>query len=102
MSVKISELPLLSDLADNDVLAGVDTSANATKKIELTTLKNYIDTNTTYTAGTNIDITNNVVSAPNVYNKTEVDEIIEEKDKEIKELQEELDAVSTIYLNKSW
>ena len=90
MSVKISELPLLSDLADNDVLAGVDTSANATKKIELATLKDYIDTNTTYTAGTNIDITNNVVSAPNVYNKDEMDSQIEE-------LQSEVDSLNTIY-----
>lgn len=90
MSVKISELPLLSTLSDNDILAGVDTSENVTSKVELATLKNYIDTNTTYTAGTNIDITNNVVSAPNVYNKSETDEQIEK-------LQEELDAVSTIY-----
>ena len=90
MSVKISELPLLSDLADNDVLASVDTSANATKKIELATLKDYIDTNTTYTAGTNIDITNNVVSAPNVYNKNEMDSQIEE-------LQSEVDSLNTIY-----
>lgn len=90
MSVKISELPILDSLADNDVLAGVDTSANATKKIELATLKDYIDTNTTYTAGTNIDITNNVVSAPNVYNKDEMDSQIEE-------LQSEVDSLSTIF-----
>ena len=90
MSVKISELPILDSLADNDVLAGVDTSENATKKIELATLKDYIDTNTTYTAGTNIDITNNVVSAPNVYNKDEMDSQIEE-------LQSEVDSLNTIY-----
>lgn len=69
MSVKISELPVLDTLADNDVLAGVDTSANVTKKVAISTLKNYIDTNTQYTAGTNIDITNNVISAPNVYSQ---------------------------------
>ena len=108
MSVKISELPILSSLADNDVIAGVDTSANVTSKIEMVTLKNYIDTNTQYTAGTNIDITNNVVSAPNVYNKTETDGLIdnleanineqlEEKDEQIEELQSEVDSLSTIF-----
>ena len=108
MSVKISELPILDSLADNDVIAGVDTSANVTSKIEMVTLKNYIDTNTQYTAGTNIDITNNVVSAPNVYNKTETDGLIdnletsvneqlEEKDEQIEELQSEVDSLSTIY-----
>lgn len=90
MSVKISELPLLSTLADGDVLAGVDTSENTTSKIQLSTLKDYIDTNTTYTAGTNIDITNNVISAPNVYNKDEMDSQIEE-------LQNEVDSLSNIY-----
>lgn len=45
MSVKISELPLLSTLSDNDVLAGVDTSADTTKKIELSTLKEYTNAN---------------------------------------------------------
>lgn len=90
MSVKISELPLLSTLSDNDILAGVDTSENVTSKVELATLKNCIDTNTQYTARTNIDITENVISAPNVYNKNETDE-------QIKQLQEKLDAVSTIY-----
>lgn len=45
MSVKISELPLLSTLSDNDVIAGVDTSADATKKIELSTLKEYTNAN---------------------------------------------------------
>lgn len=80
MSVKISELPILSSLADNDVIAGVDTSANVTSKIEMATLKNYIDTNTQYTAGTNIDITNNVVSAPNVYNKTETNNLLNAKE----------------------
>lgn len=97
MSVKISELPILDSLADNDVIAGVDTSANVTSKIEMATLKNYIDTNTQYTAGTNIDITNNVVSAPNVYNKTETDELLEEKDEQIEELQSEVDSLSTIF-----
>ena len=108
MSVKISELPILDSLADNDVIAGVDTSANVTSKIEMATLKNYIDTNTQYTAGTNIDITNNVVSAPNVYNKTETDGLIddletnineqlEEKDEQIEELQSEVDSLSTIF-----
>ena len=97
MSVKISELPILSSLADNDVIAGVDTSANVTSKIEMATLKNYIDTNTQYTAGTNIDITNNVVSAPNVYNKTETDAMLEEKDEQIEELQSEVDSLSMIY-----
>jgi len=101
MSVKISELPILASLADNDVIAGVDTSANVTSKIEMATLKNYIDTNTQYTAGTNIDITNNVVSAPNVYNKTETDGLIEnlkdEKDEQIEELQSEVDSLSMIY-----
>ena len=76
MSVKISELPLLDSLADNDIIAGVDTSADVTSKIEMSTLKDYIGSNT-YTAGTNIDITNDVISAPNVYNKTEVDDLIE-------------------------
>ena len=57
MSVKITELPILDSLADNDVIAGVDVSGNVTSKIEMSTLKNYIDTNTQYTAGTNIDIT---------------------------------------------
>jgi len=90
MSVKISELPILASLADNDVIAGVDTSANVTSKIEMATLKNYIDTNTQYTAGTNIDITNNVISAPDVYNKDEMDSQIEE-------LQSEVDSLSTIY-----
>ena len=80
MSVKISELPILDSLADNDVIAGVDTSANVTSKIEMATLKNYIDTNTQYTAGTNIDITNNVVSAPNVYNKTETNNLLNVKE----------------------
>ena len=97
MAVKISELPILDSLADNDVIAGVDTSANVTSKIEMATLKNYIDTNTQYTAGTNIDITNNVVSAPNVYNKTETDELLEEKDGQIEELQSEIDSLSMIY-----
>ena len=101
MSVKISELPILDSLADNDVIAGVDTSANVTSKIEMATLKNYIDTNTQYTAGTNIDITNNVVSAPNVYNKTETDGLIDnlkdEKDEQIEELQSEVDSLSTIF-----
>ncbi len=97
MSVKISELPILDSLADNDVIAGVDTSANVTSKIEMATLKNYIDTNTQYTAGTNIDITNNVVSAPNVYNKTETDELLEEKDEQIEELKSEVDSLSMIY-----
>ena len=108
MSVKISELPILDSLADNDVIAGVDTSANVTSKIEMATLKNYIDTNTQYTAGTNIDITNNVISAPNVYNKTETDGLIdnletsvneqlEEKDEQIEELQNEVDSLSTIF-----
>ena len=73
MSVKISELPVLSTLADDDILAGVDTSANVTSKVTLSTLKDYVDTNTTYTAGTNIDITNNVISAPNVYSISETD-----------------------------
>lgn len=90
MSIKISELPILDSLADNDIVAGVDVSGNVTSKIEMVTLKNYIDTNTQYTAGTNIDITNNVVSAPNVYNKTEMDEQIEE-------LQSEVDSLSTIF-----
>lgn len=45
MSVKISELPLLDSLADNDIIAGVDTSAAATKKIELSTLKEYTNAN---------------------------------------------------------
>lgn len=45
MSVKISELPLLDSLADNDIIAGVDTSADATKKIELSTLKEYTNAN---------------------------------------------------------
>lgn len=80
MSVKISELPVLDSLADNDVLAGVDTSANVTSKVTLSSLKEYIDTNTTYTGGTNIDITNNVVSAPNVYNKTETDNLLSAKE----------------------
>lgn len=75
MSVKISELPILDSLADNDILAGVDSSANVTSKIELGTLKNYIDTNTQYTAGTNIDITNNVISAPDVPTKEEFDSL---------------------------
>lgn len=75
MSVKISELPLLDSLADNDIIAGVDTSADVTSKIEMSTLKDYIGSNT-YTAGTNIDITNDVISAPNVYNKTEIDSLI--------------------------
>ena len=80
MSVKISELPVLDSLADNDVLAGVDTSANTTSKVTLGSLKQFIDTNTQYTAGTNIDITNNVVSAPNVYNKTETDNLLNTKE----------------------
>ena len=80
MSVKISELPVLDNLADNDVLAGVDTSANVTAKVTLGSLKEYIDTNTIYTAGTNINITNNVVSAPNVYNKTETDGLLATKE----------------------
>lgn len=90
MSVKISELPILSSLADNDIVAGVDVSGNVTSKIEMATLKNYIDTNTQYTAGTNIDITNNVISAPDVYNKDEMDNQIEE-------LQSEVDSLSMIY-----
>lgn len=90
MSVKISELPILDSLADNDIVAGVDVSGNVTSKIEMSTLKNYIDTNTQYTAGTNIDITNNVISAPDVYNKDEMDNQIEE-------LQSEVDSLSTIF-----
>ena len=90
MSVKITELPILDSLADNDVIAGVDVSGNVTSKIEMSTLKNYIDTNTQYTAGTNIDITNNVISAPDVYNKDEMDNQIEE-------LQNEVDSLSTIF-----
>ena len=90
MSVKISELPILDSLADNDIVAGVDVSGNVTSKIEMSTLKNYIDTNTQYTAGTNIDITDNVISAPNVYNKNEMDDQIEE-------LQSEVDSLSTIF-----
>jgi hypothetical protein len=43
MSVKISELPLLDSLADNDIIAGVDTSADTTSKIEMSTLKDYLD-----------------------------------------------------------
>lgn len=78
MSVKISELPILDSLADNDVIAGVDTSANVTSKIEMATLKNYIDTNTQYTAGTNIDITNNVISAPFVYDKTQTNALLDD------------------------
>ena len=102
---KISELTAFTTLADNDVLAGVDTSANTTKKVSLSLLKSYIDTNTTYTAGTNIDITNNVVSAPNVYNKTEVDTIIdttadeinETIDENVEDLKNEVEALKTIY-----
>ena len=90
MSVKITELPILDSLADNDIVAGVDVSGNVTSKIEMATLKNYIDTNTQYTAGTNIDITNNVISAPDVSTK-------EEMNSEIEKLQNELDAVSSIY-----
>ena len=75
MSVKITELPILSELADNDVIAGVDVSGNVTSKIEMETLKGYIDTNTQYTAGTNIDITNNVISAPDVPTKEEFDSL---------------------------
>ena len=112
MSVKISELPILSSLADNDVIAGVDTSANVTSKIEMATLKNYIDTNTQYTAGTNINITNNVISAPFVYDKTQtnallddfkdetnasIEDLKDEKDAQIEELQSEVDSLSTIY-----
>ena len=119
MSVKISELPILDSLADNDVIAGVDTSANVTSKIEMATLKNYIDTNTQYTAGTNINITNNVISAPFVYDKTQtnallddfkdetnaliedletnINEQLEEKDEQIEELQSEVDSLSMIY-----
>ena len=112
MSVKISELPILDSLADNDVIAGVDTSANVTSKIEMATLKNYIDTNTQYTAGTNIDITNNVISAPFVYDMTQTNALLddwidtiatsfenleEETNAQIEELQSEVDSLSTIY-----
>ena len=112
MSVKISELPILDSLADNDVIAGVDTSANVTSKIEMATLKNYIDTNTQYTAGTNINITDNVISAPFVYDKTQtnallddfkdetnasIEDLKDETDTQIKELQSEVDSLSMIY-----
>lgn len=39
--MKISELTELTELTDNDVLAGVDTSAEETKKIPLSALKDY-------------------------------------------------------------
>lgn len=70
MSVKISELPSLETLADNDILAGVDTSEDTTSKITLEQVKDYATEDT--------------------YSKSETDEQIEK-------LQEELDAVSTIY-----
>lgn len=41
---KISQLTELSSIADNDVLAGVDTSAGTTKKVKMSTLKSYINT----------------------------------------------------------
>lgn len=40
--VKISELTELTDLANNDVLPIVDTSATSTKKVGIETLKNFV------------------------------------------------------------
>lgn len=40
--IKISELTRLGELEDNDVLAGVDTSAKETKKVPMDVLKNYV------------------------------------------------------------
>lgn len=40
--MKISELTELTELKDEDVLAGVDVSANETKKVTLNSLKEFI------------------------------------------------------------
>ena len=103
---KISELTAFTTLADNDVLAGVDTSASETKKLPLSVLKAYVDTDTTYTAGTNIEISNsNVISAPNVYNKTEVDTSLDnvedslqtQLDDNVEDLKSQIEALKTVY-----
>jgi len=70
MSVKISELPSLETLADNDILAGVDTSEDTTSKITLEKIKNY--------------------ATEDVYDKEEVDDTIDA-------LQTQIDSLSTIY-----
>ena len=41
---KISQLTAFDSIADNDVLAGVDTSASTTKKMPMSALKAYVNT----------------------------------------------------------
>lgn len=65
------------DIADlQDEVAGKQNTLTAGTNI---TIENDVISaaGTTYTAGTNIDITNDVISAPNVYNKTEVNQLID-------------------------
>ena len=54
---KISQLTELSSIADNDVLAGVDTSAGTTKKVKMSTIKNYIS------GGGTVELQSNKVTA---------------------------------------
>lgn len=59
---KISELPAIVSIVDNDILVGVDTSETATKKVPMNLLKTYVlggvDLSNYYTKNENNNLLN--------------------------------------------